>query len=61
MATHWNLLAIIFMTRLTFRKTSLALSLLVAASSSHATATPANDEIWKLLQQVQQQLSEVKQ
>ncbi|MDO7710842.1 MAG: OprO/OprP family phosphate-selective porin [Pseudomonadota bacterium] len=49
------------MTPLTFRKTSLALSLLVVASASHAAATPTNDEIWALLQQVQQQLSEVKQ
>jgi phosphate-selective porin len=44
-----------------FTKTSLALSLMVAASASLAAATPTNDEIWTLLQQVQQQLSEVKQ
>jgi phosphate-selective porin len=49
------------MTPLTFKKTSLALSLLIAASASQAAATPTNDEIWALLQQVQQQLSEVKQ
>ena len=50
---------VIFMT--SFRKTSLALSLMVAASASHAAATPTNEEIWELLQQVQQQLSEVQQ
>lgn len=44
-----------------FTKTSLALSLMVAASASQAAATPSNDEIWALLQQVQQQLTEVKQ
>jgi phosphate-selective porin len=44
-----------------FTKTSLALSLMVAASASQAAATPTNEEIWALLQQVQQQLSEVKQ
>lgn len=44
-----------------FRKTSLALSLMVAASASHAAAAPTNEEIWVLLQQVQQQLSDVQQ
>jgi len=43
-----------------FRKTGLALSLMVAASASQA-ATPTNEEIWTLLQQVQQQLSDVQQ
>lgn len=43
-----------------FRKTSLALSLMVTATVSSA-ATPTNDEIWVLLQQVQQQLSDVQQ
>ena len=43
-----------------FKKTSLALSLMVAASASHAAA-PTNEEIWALLQQVQQQLSDVQQ
>lgn len=44
-----------------FTKTSLALSLMVAASASQAAATPTNDEIWALLQQVQQQLTDVQQ
>ena len=44
-----------------FRKTSLALSLMVAASASHAAAAPTNEEIWALLQQVQEQLSDVQQ
>jgi phosphate-selective porin len=43
-----------------FKKTTLALSLMAAISTTQA-ATPTNDEMWTLLQQVQQQLSEVKQ
>jgi phosphate-selective porin len=43
-----------------FKKTTLALSLMAAVSTTQA-ATPTNDEMWTLLQQVQQQLSEVKQ
>ncbi len=45
-----------------FKKTSLALSLMVAASATQvAAATPTNEEIWALLQQVQQQLTDVQQ
>lgn len=44
-----------------FIKTGLALSLMVAASAGQAAATPTNDEIWALLQQVQQQLTDVQQ
>ena len=43
-----------------FKKTTLALSLMAAASVTQA-ATPSNEEMWALLQQVQQQLNEVKQ
>ena len=43
-----------------FKKTAVAMSILVAVSSAQAAA-PSNEEIWKLLQQVQQQLSEVQQ
>lgn len=43
-----------------FSKTTLALSLMAAVSASHA-ATPTNEEMWTLLQQVQQQLNDVQQ
>lgn len=45
-----------------FKKTSLALSLMMAVSATQAAAaTPTNEEIWTLLQQVQQQLTDVQQ
>lgn len=43
-----------------FTKTGLAFGLMAAVSASYA-ATPTNEEIWILLQQVQQQLSDVQQ
>jgi len=43
-----------------FKKTALAMSVMAAVSSAQA-ATPSNEEIWALLQQVQQQLSDVQQ
>lgn len=43
-----------------FTKTGLALSLMAAVSVGHA-ATPTNEEMWALLQQVQQQLNDVQQ
>jgi len=43
-----------------FKKTVVAMGVMVAVSSAQA-ATPSNEEIWALLQQVQQQLTEVQQ
>ena len=45
-----------------FKKTAVAMGVMVmVAVSSAQAAAPSNEEIWKLLQQVQQQLTEVQQ
>ncbi len=43
-----------------FKKTLVAASVMAAVSTAQA-ATPSNEEIWTLLQQVQQQLADVQQ
>ena len=43
-----------------FKRTILAASLMAAVSVTQA-ATPSNEEIWQLLQQMQQQMTEVQQ
>ncbi|MBE0439548.1 MAG: porin [Gammaproteobacteria bacterium] len=45
---------------MTFKKTALALSLMTAIGAAHA-ATPNNEEIWQMLQKMQQQMAEVQQ
>jgi phosphate-selective porin O/P len=42
-----------------FKKTTLAISLIAAVTTTQA-GTPSNEEIWKLLQQVQEDLTDVK-
>jgi len=43
-----------------FKKTALAFSLMTALSAAQA-ATPTNEEIWQMLQKMQQQMTEVQQ
>lgn len=45
---------------MTFKKTTLALSLMTAIGAAQA-ATPSNEEIWQMLQKMQQQMAEVQQ
>ncbi|PCJ30532.1 MAG: porin [Gammaproteobacteria bacterium] len=43
-----------------FKKTILALSVMVATSAAQAAA-PSNEEMWEMLQNMQQQMAEIKQ
>ncbi|MDF1589015.1 MAG: porin [Gammaproteobacteria bacterium] len=45
---------------MTFKKTALALGLMTAIGAAQA-ATPSNEEIWQMLQKMQQQMAEVQQ
>ncbi len=45
---------------MTFKKTALAFSLMTAIGAAQA-ATPSNEEIWQMLQKMQQQMAEVQQ
>ncbi|MDT8371762.1 MAG: porin [Gammaproteobacteria bacterium] len=45
---------------MTFKKTALALGLMTAIGAAQA-ATPSNEEIWQMLQKLQQQMAEVQQ